>query len=42
MFTCLGLAGNEGMEEKMGNTMVGYMGITIRIHSFIPSLPKVS
>ena len=26
--------GNEGMEKKMKTTMVGYIGTTIRIHSF--------
>ena len=35
--TYLWFAGNEGMETKMATTMVGYIGTTSRIHSFIPS-----
>ena len=27
----------EGMEKNMETTMMGYVGITIRIHCFIPS-----
>ena len=34
-------AGNEGMERKMQLTIMGYIGPTIRIHSFIPSQPKI-
>ena len=30
-------AGNEGMEKKMDTTIMGYVGTTLRIHSFIPS-----
>ena len=30
------------MEKKMEATVMGYVGTTIRIHSFIPSQPKVS
>ena len=26
----------------MESTIMGYIGTTIRIHSFVPSLPKVS
>ena len=33
----LWLAGNEVMEKKMETTIMGYIGTTIRIHSFIPS-----
>ena len=33
----LELAGNEGMEKRMQTTIVGHIGTTIRIHSFIPS-----
>ena len=33
----LRLAGNEGMEKKMETTIMGYVGITMRVHSFIPS-----
>ena len=33
------LAGNEGMEKKMETIIMGYIGITTRIHSFIPSYP---
>ena len=29
------------MEEKMETTIMGYIGTTMRIHSFIPSQPKV-
>ena len=35
--TYLWLAGNEGMEKKLVTTIVGYIGTTRRIHSFIPS-----
>ena len=31
------LAENEGMEKNMETIIVGCMGTTIRIHSFIPS-----
>ena len=31
------LAGNEGMEKKIETTIMGYLGITTKIHSFIPS-----
>ena len=31
---------NEGMEKNMETTIMGYIGTTIRIHSFIPSKPK--
>ena len=30
------------MDKNMETTILGYTGITIRIHSFIPSKPKVS
>ena len=30
------------MEKNMETTIMGYIGTTIRIHSFIPSQPKVS
>ena len=33
----LWLAGNEGMEKNMEIAVMGYIGTTIRIHSFIPS-----
>ena len=33
----LRLAGNEGMEKKMETTILGYIGTTLRMHSFIPS-----
>ena len=35
--TGLWLAGNGGMETKMEATIIGYIGTTVRIHSFIPS-----
>ena len=35
--TGLWLAGNEGMGKKMETPTMGYIGTTIRIHSFIPS-----
>ena len=38
----LWLAGDEGMEKRTETTIMGYIGITIRIHSFIPSQPKAS
>ena len=41
-FSYLGLAGNERMEKTMETTTMGYIGTTLRIHSFIPSYPKVS
>ena len=41
-FTYLWLAGNEGMEKKMETTIMGYVGTSIRIQSFIPGQPKVS
>ena len=31
------LAGNEGVEKNMETTIMGYLGTTTRIHSFIPS-----
>ena len=31
---------NEGMEHRMGTTIMGCIGITMRIYSFIPSRPK--
>ena len=31
------LAGNEGKEKKMETAVMGYIGTTMRIHSFIPS-----
>ena len=31
------LAGNEGMKKNMETTIMGYVGTTIRIHSFIHS-----
>ena len=34
--------GNEGMEKKMEITIMDYIRTTIFIHSFIPSLPKIS
>ena len=30
------------MERKMDTTIVGYIGTTLRIYSFIPSYPKAS
>ena len=33
----LWLAGNEGMEKKMGTTVMGKIGVTINSHSFIPN-----
>ena len=36
------VSGLEGVEKKMETTVMGYVGTTIRIHSFFPSLPKVS
>ena len=30
------------MEKKMETTTMGYIGTTIRIHSFIPSPPDLS
>ena len=33
----LWLAGNERLEKTMKTTVVGYIGTTIGIHSFIPS-----
>ena len=30
------------MDKKMEITIIGYTGITSRIHSFIPSQPKAS
>ena len=33
----LWLAGSAGMEKKMENVIMEYMGTTGRIHSFIPS-----
>ena len=33
----LWLVGNEGMEKKVETTIMCYIGIAIRIHSFIPS-----
>ena len=34
--TGLWLAGNQGLDKKMETTIMGYIGISIRIHSFIP------
>ena len=34
--TDLWLAGNAGVEKKMETIIMGYIGATIRIHSFIP------
>ena len=39
--TCLWLAGSEGMEKSMETTVMGNLGITIRIHSFISLGVKV-
>ena len=36
-YTGLWLTGNEGMEKNMETAIMGYIGTTIRIHSFIPS-----
>ena len=33
--TYLWVAGNEGMEKKRGNTVLGYVGTAMRIHSGI-------
>ena len=33
-FSGLWLAGNGGMEKKMETTIMGYIGTTIRVHSF--------
>ena len=30
------------MEKKMETIIMGYIGTTIRMHSFIPSYPKAS
>ena len=30
------------MEKKMETIIMGYRGTTIRMHSFIPSQPKIS
>ena len=35
--TGLWLVGNEGMEKNMESTIMGSIGTTIRIHSFISS-----
>ena len=35
------LAGNERMEKKMETMIIEYIVTTVRIHSFIPSSPKV-
>ena len=35
--TGLWFVGNEGMEKRMETTIMGDIGIAIRIHSFIPS-----
>ena len=32
----LWLAGNEGLQKGMEATIVGYIGATVRIHSFTP------
>ena len=37
LLTGLWLAGNEGMEKKTETTILGYIGSSVRIHSFIPS-----
>ena len=34
--TGLWLVWNEGMENRMETIIMGYIGITIRVHSFIP------
>ena len=31
------VAGNEGMEKKMETTIMGHLGTSRRIHSFLPS-----
>ena len=36
----LWLAGDEDMEKYMETTIMGYIGTTIRTHSFITSQPK--
>ena len=36
-YSYIWLAGNEGLEPKVETVIVGYIGTTIRIHSFIPS-----
>ena len=36
-YSYIWLAGNEGMEKKVETFITGYIGTTIRIHSFIPS-----
>ena len=38
--TYLWLAGNEGTDKDMETTIMGSIGITIRIHSFFPSQLK--
>ena len=40
--TYLWSAGNEGIQKKMRSAIAGSIGSTIRNHSFVPSLPKVS
>ena len=37
METTMGFFGVEGIEKKMETTTMGYIGTTVRIHSFIPS-----
>ena len=34
--------GLEGMEKKMETTIMGYIGTTVMVDSFIPSEPKAS
>ena len=33
----IGFISGGMLEKKMNNTIMGYIGTTIRIHSFIPS-----
>ena len=42
ILTHLWLAGHEGMDKKMETTIMGDIETVVRIHSFIPSEPKVS
>ena len=37
---CLWSAGDEEMEKNMETTIIGYIGTTMRTHSFIPSCPS--
>ena len=34
------LVSYEGMEKEMETSIMGYIGTTVSVHSFIPSYPK--